>query len=89
MALVRISLAYSDERIGLTIEQHQGIVAAIERQGFQNCRGTRAKPHTEARKARLARIFEFQEEIETNNEPGLEISRQVLSPFTGVRSASR
>lgn len=70
MALVRTSLAYNEERIELTIEQHQGIVAAIERQDAKTAEELARIHIHDARKARLARIFEFQEEIENGkNEP--------------------
>jgi DNA-binding GntR family transcriptional regulator len=64
VALVRTSLAYSEQRIKRTIEQHQGIVAAIERQDSKTAEELTRTHIQDARKARLALLLEFQEEIE-------------------------
>jgi DNA-binding GntR family transcriptional regulator len=61
---VRTSLAYSEQRIKRTIEQHQGIVAAIERQDSKTAEELTRTHIQDARKARLALLLEFQEEIE-------------------------
>lgn len=64
MALVRTSLAYSKQRIKLTIEQHQAIVAAIERQDSKSAEEL-ARAHVRAAgKARLSLLLGIQEEIE-------------------------
>jgi DNA-binding GntR family transcriptional regulator len=64
MALVRTSLAYSEPRIELTIAQHQGIVAAIERQDSKSAEEL-VRTHIQAAgKARLALLLELPEEIE-------------------------
>jgi DNA-binding GntR family transcriptional regulator len=62
MALVRTSLAYSKQRIELTIRQHQGIVAAIERQDSKTAEETARAHIQDARKARLALVLEFHDE---------------------------
>jgi len=71
MALVRTSLAYSEERIKMTIAQHQGIVAAIERQDSKSAEEL-ARIHIQAAgKARLALLLEIQEiEGTKKNDPG-------------------
>jgi DNA-binding GntR family transcriptional regulator len=64
MSLVRGSLAFSEERIKLNIEQHQGIVAAIERQDSKTAEEL-ARTHVRtAGKARLALLLGIHEEIE-------------------------
>jgi len=68
MALVRTSSSYSKQRIQLTIEQHQALVAAIERQDAKGAEEL-ARSHTRAAcKARLALLFGLQEESEINKE---------------------
>lgn len=64
MALVRTSLAYSEERIQLTIKQHQEIVAAIERQDSKAAEEIARTHIQDARKARLGLLLELQEEID-------------------------
>ena len=64
MDLVRTSLAYNEERIELTIRQHQGIVAAIERQDSKAAEEVARTHIQDARKARLALLLEFHDEIE-------------------------
>lgn len=64
MALVRTSLAYSAQRIKLTTQQHQGIVAAIERQDAKGAEEIAREHVRAAGKARLALLFGVQEEIE-------------------------
>lgn len=57
MALVRTSLAYSEERIKSTIDQHQEIVAAIENQDSKRAEEV-ARIHVRAAgKARLALLL--------------------------------
>jgi DNA-binding GntR family transcriptional regulator len=57
MALVRTSLAYSEVRIKLTIDQHQEIVAAIENQDSKRAEEV-ARAHVRAAgKARLALLL--------------------------------
>ena len=64
MALVRTSLAYSDERIKLTIEQHQQIVSAIEGQNSKSAEEV-ARAHVRAAgKARLALLLGIQDEVQ-------------------------
>jgi DNA-binding GntR family transcriptional regulator len=77
MALVRTSLAYSEQRIELTIAQHQGIVAAIERQDSKAAEEIARAHIQDARKARLALLLEFHDEIEgaKKNELRAEIDR--------------
>jgi DNA-binding GntR family transcriptional regulator len=66
ISLERISLSYSyynEERVRLTIEQHQGIVAAIERQDSKGAEEL-ARFHIRiACKARIALMLEISEEI--------------------------
>lgn len=64
MALVRTSLAYSAQRIRLTIEQHQAMVAAIERQDSRSAEEIARTHVRDAGKARLALMFGIQDEIE-------------------------
>jgi len=64
MALVRTSLAYSKERIELTIRQHQGIVAAIEGQDSKTAEEVTRAHIQDARKARLALLLELHDEME-------------------------
>jgi DNA-binding GntR family transcriptional regulator len=63
MALVRTSLAYSG-RIEATIEQHQAIVAAIERQDAKSAEELTRLHIQSARRARLALMLEMQEELD-------------------------
>jgi DNA-binding GntR family transcriptional regulator len=63
MALVRTSLAYNPQRIKLTIEQHQRIVAAIERQDSKDAEELARTHVRDAGKARLALMFGIQDEI--------------------------
>jgi DNA-binding GntR family transcriptional regulator len=64
MALVRTSLAYNEQRIRTTIEQHQAIVEAIERQDSKTAEEV-ARAHIQsARKARLDLLLEIPEDAE-------------------------
>ena len=66
IAMVRTSLAYSKERIELTIKQHQQIVAAIERQDSKTAEEV-ARAHVRAAgKARLALLLGFHDELDGN-----------------------
>jgi DNA-binding GntR family transcriptional regulator len=78
MDLVRTSLAYNERRIELTIEQHQGIVAAIERQDSKAAEEVTRAHIQDARKARLALLLEFHDEIEVAKRN--ELQRESLDP---------
>ena len=68
MALVRTSLAYSEERIKLTIEQHQQIVSAVEGQDSKGAEEV-ARAHVRAAgKARLALLLGIEDDLDGHRE---------------------
>ena len=69
MALVRTSLAYSEERIRLTIQQHQQIVSAIEQQNAKSAEEV-ARAHVRAAgKARIALLLGIHDEADDAHRP--------------------
>ena len=75
IALVRTSLAYSDERIQSTIEQHQQIVSAIEQQDSRSAEEV-ARAHVRAAgKARLTLLLGIQDEyaVQSSREFGCHV----------------